>query len=137
MGSGVKVADLKLTKQTDAHHLNARQDQDTGNDEDGAVDLHDVLAGKNLEHEQPNGESGAGGHAKRPDGSEEVQRPCHVLQQKADGEQIEEDAQRAKRAVEKDIVNLVSEATEAVVHEKVDARKDADVIDKALKGRKK
>jgi len=51
-------------------------------------------------------------------------------------EQIEEDAQRAKRAVEKDIVNLVSEATEAVVHEKVDARKDADVIDKALKGRK-
>jgi F-type H+-transporting ATPase subunit b len=51
-------------------------------------------------------------------------------------EQIEEDAQRAKRAVEKDIVNLVSEATEAVVSEKVDASKDAAVIDKALKGRK-
>ena len=50
---------------------------------------------------------------------------------------IAEDAERARRAVEKDIVALVSEATEAVVNEKVDARKDAEVLDKALKGRKK
>lgn len=52
-------------------------------------------------------------------------------------ERIGEDAERARRGVEKDIVNLVSEATEAVVSEKVDTRKDAEVIDKALKGRKK
>ena len=48
-----------------------------------------------------------------------------------------EEAERARRGVEKDIVNLVSEATEAVVHEKVDARMDAAVIDKSLKGRTK
>ncbi len=52
-------------------------------------------------------------------------------------ERIGEDAERARRGVEKDIVNLVSEATEAVVHEKVDARMDAAVIDKSLKGRTK
>lgn len=52
-------------------------------------------------------------------------------------ERIGEDAERARRALESDIVSLVSEATEAVVHEKVDTRKDAEVIDKALKGRKK
>jgi len=50
---------------------------------------------------------------------------------------IGEDADRARRAVEKDIVGLVSEATEAVVHEKVDAKKDSEVIDKVLKDRKK
>ena len=50
---------------------------------------------------------------------------------------IGEEAERAKRAVEKDIVGLVSEATEAVVHEKVDAKKDAVIIDKVLKKDKK
>ena len=52
-------------------------------------------------------------------------------------EQINEDTDRARRSLEKDIVGLVSEATEAVVHEKVDAKKDAELIDNALKGRKK
>ncbi len=50
---------------------------------------------------------------------------------------IGEDADRARRAVEKDIIGLVSEATEAVVHEKVDSKKDSAVIDKVLKDRKK
>jgi len=50
---------------------------------------------------------------------------------------IEEDSERARRSLEKDIVGLVSEATETVVHEKVDAKKDAELIDRALKGRKK
>lgn len=52
-------------------------------------------------------------------------------------ERIEENTDRARRSLEKDIVNLVSEATEAVVHEKVDAKKDAELIDRAMKGRKK
>ena len=49
--------------------------------------------------------------------------------------QIGEDADRARRAVEKDLVGLVSEATEAVVHEKVDSKKDAEIVERALKGR--
>src|SRR5260370_20336320 len=43
MGSSVEVADLKLAKQADAHHLDSGEDEDTGDDEDGAVDIHDVL----------------------------------------------------------------------------------------------
>jgi F-type H+-transporting ATPase subunit b len=50
---------------------------------------------------------------------------------------INEEAEQARRSLEKDLVGLVSEATEAVVGEKVDAQKDADLIDKAIKkGRK-
>lgn len=49
---------------------------------------------------------------------------------------IEEDADRARRDLEKDLVGLVSEATEAVVHEKVDATKDAEIVKQALKGNK-
>jgi F-type H+-transporting ATPase subunit b len=57
----------------------------------------------------------------------------------ADAEaRINEEAEQARRRVEKDIAGLVSEATEAVVEEKVDAKKDADLIDRAIKkGRKK
>jgi F-type H+-transporting ATPase subunit b len=61
-------------------------------------------------------------------------RAEHIL---ADAEaRIHEDTATAKRKLEKDIVGLVSEATEAIVGEKVDAKKDAEIIDKALKGRR-
>lgn len=53
----------------------------------------------------------------------------------ADAEaRINEETEQAKRKLEKDIVGLVSDATEAIVEEKVDPRKDAKLIDKALKG---
>lgn len=55
----------------------------------------------------------------------------------ADAEaRINEDTQQARRKLEKEIVGLVSEATEAIVEEKVDPKKDAELINKALKGRK-
>lgn len=50
---------------------------------------------------------------------------------------IAEESEQAKRKLEKEIVGLVSEATEAIVEEKVDARKDAKLIDKALKDQAK
>lgn len=54
----------------------------------------------------------------------------------ADAEaRIHEETQQARRKLERDIVGLVSEATETIVGEKVDAKKDAALIDKALKGR--
>lgn len=52
-------------------------------------------------------------------------------------ERIKEEAEQAKRRLEKDVAVLVSEATEALVEEKVDAQKDADLIDKAIKKGKK
>jgi len=55
----------------------------------------------------------------------------------ADAEaRIEEDTKHARDKLEKELIGLVSEATETVVGEKVDARKDAELVKKAMKGRK-
>ncbi len=49
---------------------------------------------------------------------------------------IHEDTEAAKRKLEKDIVSLVSEATEAIVGEKVDPKKDAEIIKNIIQKRK-
>lgn len=48
---------------------------------------------------------------------------------------IKQDAARARQALEKEVVGLISDATEAIIGEKVDAKKDAQLIDRALKER--
>jgi F-type H+-transporting ATPase subunit b len=48
-------------------------------------------------------------------------------------DRINQDAKRVRQQLEKELVGLIAEATEAVVGEKVDATKDAALIDKALK----
>lgn len=56
----------------------------------------------------------------------------------ADAEaRIHEETEQAKRKLEKDIVGLVSEATEAIVGEKVDPKKDAEIIEKVIRKRKR
>jgi F-type H+-transporting ATPase subunit b len=47
---------------------------------------------------------------------------------------IAEESDKAKLKLEKDIVGLISEATEALVGQKVDPKADAAIIDKILKG---
>jgi F-type H+-transporting ATPase subunit b len=49
---------------------------------------------------------------------------------------IKEEGQAAKRRLEKEIVGLVSEATEAIVEEKVDGKKDNELIAKAIREQK-
>jgi F-type H+-transporting ATPase subunit b len=52
----------------------------------------------------------------------------------ADAEQrLAEEGERAKRKLEKDVVGMVSEATEAIIEEKVDAAKDAALIEKTIR----
>ena len=46
-----------------------------------------------------------------------------------------QDVARARKQLEQELVGLISDATEAIIEEKVDAKKDAALIDKALKGR--
>lgn len=46
-----------------------------------------------------------------------------------------QDVARARKQLERELVGLISDATEAIIDEKVDAKKDAALIDKALKGR--
>ncbi len=56
----------------------------------------------------------------------------------ADAEaRTEEETKHARGKLEKELVGFVSEATETIVGEKVDAKRDADVVAKALKNRKK
>lgn len=50
-------------------------------------------------------------------------------------EQIKQAADRERKRLEREVVGLVSEVSEAIIHEKVDAKKDAALIDRALKGR--
>jgi F-type H+-transporting ATPase subunit b len=42
------------------------------------------------------------------------------------------DTARARKELERDVVGLIAEATEAIIDEKVDAKKDAALIEKAL-----
>lgn len=50
-------------------------------------------------------------------------------------ERIDQDVKLARSNLEKELIGLVAEATEAIIDEKVDAKKDASLIDKALRGR--
>lgn len=49
------------------------------------------------------------------------------------GERIKQDTAIMRQRLEKDLAGMVSEATEAVLREKVDAKKDAVIIERALK----
>lgn len=52
-----------------------------------------------------------------------------------DGElRVREEAAQARKQIEKELVGLVSEATEAVVGAKVDDKRDIELVKKALKG---
>jgi F-type H+-transporting ATPase subunit b len=52
-------------------------------------------------------------------------------------ERIHEEQAHARRKLEKDLVGLVSEATETIVGEKVDAKRDAELVKRAMKGQKR
>lgn len=47
-------------------------------------------------------------------------------------ERIKIQTAKARKDLEKEIVGLISEATEAIIEEKVDTKKDAELIDRAL-----
>ena len=69
------------------------------------------------------------------DGEKVGQRKVETMLSDAEA-RIAEETEQAKRRLEKEIVGMVSDATEAIVEEKVDPAKDAKLIDKALKARK-
>lgn len=50
---------------------------------------------------------------------------------------LAQDTARARRQLEKEVAGLVADATEAIIDEKVDAKKDAALIERALKGSQK
>lgn len=48
-------------------------------------------------------------------------------------ERIDQNIKLARTKLEKDLAGLVAEATEAIIDEKIDTKKDASLIDKALR----
>lgn len=82
----------------------------------------------------------AGGHK---EAREIVREAEKAAQRKADSiladaeVRLKEEEAHARRNLEKEIVGLVSEATEAVVGEKIDSKKDTAIIKKVLKDQKK
>lgn len=54
--------------------------------------------------------------------------------QAAEG-RIVQDTARARQQLEKELAGLVADATEVMIDEKIDARKDSKLIERALKGR--
>jgi F-type H+-transporting ATPase subunit b len=51
-------------------------------------------------------------------------------------DRIEAETTRARKQLHGELVSLISDATEAIIGEKVDAQKDAQLIDRALKEQK-
>lgn len=52
-------------------------------------------------------------------------------------ERIKQDTFRARRALEKEVVGLVADVTEAIIDEKVDATKDMQLIERLIRERNK
>jgi len=49
-------------------------------------------------------------------------------------DKIDQDIKLARTKLEKEVAGLVADATEVIINEKVDAKKDASLIDRALRG---
>lgn len=78
----------------------------------------------------------AGAHDEARDMLREAEEDAHAKAETVlkDAEnRIAQDTQRARQKLEKELVGLISEATEAIIEEKVDTKKDAELIDRALR----
>lgn len=67
------------------------------------------------------------------DAEDKAKIKAQAIIDEADG-RIVQDTMRARKQLEKELVGLISDATEAIIDEKVDAKKDAQLMDRALKG---
>jgi F-type H+-transporting ATPase subunit b len=62
-----------------------------------------------------------------------------TAKEKADGilrsaeDRIVQETNQARKALEKEVINLIADTTEVVIKEKVDAKKDSQLIERALK----
>lgn len=68
------------------------------------------------------------------DAEEKARQKSASILKEAD-DRIVQDMARARQNLKNELVELVTEATETIIDEKVDAKKDASLIERALKGR--
>lgn len=67
------------------------------------------------------------------DAEEKAKVKAQTILDEAAG-RITQETLAARKQLEKELVGLISDATEAIIEEKVDAKKDAVLIERALKG---
>jgi hypothetical protein len=99
VGCGEEVSYLQLSQEADSHHLDSCKNENPCDDEERAVNCHDVLAGDKFQNEEPCRHAESGDHAEGTNCSKEVQRAGHVAEQEADRQQIEEHSEGAGDAV--------------------------------------
>jgi len=99
VGRGEEVPYLQLSQEADAHHLDSGKNENSCDDEERAVNRHNVLAGDKFQNEEPCRHAESSHHAEGTDCSKEVQRAGHVAKQEADCQQIEEHSEGARDAV--------------------------------------
>ena len=92
-------AGQQFAHQPDRKHLQAEEKQNHPKNQQRAVLLEDVDVVDRFFHEEKYQNRGAAGTGQESWRSEEMERARHVTQQEADGEQIEEDSNRAREAV--------------------------------------
>jgi F-type H+-transporting ATPase subunit b len=112
LGEEMKKERAKLDEQITAELAKARQEADN------------IIARSNDDARQITADAEAKAHSKADGILKEAEA------------RIEQDTARARKKLEGELVGLISDATEAIIGEKVDAKKDAQLIDKALKEQK-
>ncbi len=93
------MPDLQFAQQANGKHLNARQNQNARDHEKRSMRVHHVLMGKDFEAGKHQRNAAAEKNAERAKGAEEMQRTRHVLQQEANGQQVEEDTHGARNTI--------------------------------------
>lgn len=115
--SGVSLGEEMQKEQADLDKKVAAALHQARQTADGIVaDAHDVARVKVREAEDR-------AHQKADD----ILEDAHV--------QAKQSTLRMRKQLEGELVDLISDATEVIIDEKIDATKDAALIDKALKGR--
>src|SRR5437660_7164172 len=94
----MQMPPLHLAQKTDHQHVSTSKQQCRGEDHQRAMCGHDTDA-MQLFHEEPTGYTEGREDSGHPDGAEEVQRPRKITQQKADGNQVEENPYSARKSV--------------------------------------
>jgi F-type H+-transporting ATPase subunit b len=110
IGEDMKKQQAELTKKVDAELAKARSEADG------------VIAGAQEAARQV-----------AADAETKATKKTEVMLAEAKS-RIQQEEARSRKRIMGDVVGLISEATEAIIDEKVDAKKDAQLIDKALKG---
>lgn len=68
------------------------------------------------------------------DAEEKARQKAAAIVAQADA-QVQLDIARARKQLEKELVGLIADTTEAIIEEKIDTKKDAQLIERALKER--